>query len=447
MKKIVLSLFLAFTLGSFFVLAQPTPFHENPKYGADSTARMDCANNLSTMSEFMKIKLMDFALTSWQMVFEECPASSKNIYIYGIQIYRDRVSKEKDAGLKAVKLDSLLLIYDTRIEHFGQEGLVIGRKGLDLLRYDKSQVETVYAYLKRSMELNKVNTEEAVIVTLMQTCNALFKAGRLEGSELINNYLATTDILALRIKNGKRKERARMALTNVEAIFANSGAADCEALISIFTPKLNATPEDLELLKKITGLLTDQKCGDSELFANASENLYKLEPSSKAAYNLARLFFQKEDWEKTISYYEEAIAGGAEDENLAKYHYELGLIKFSKYEQFQEAREHARSAIEISPAWGAPYILIGNLYAASNRICGENEFEKTTVFWVAVDKFQQAKSADPELSGEATELIQKYSQYFPNVEDAFFYGHEEGQPYTVRCWINESTTVKTRRIP
>jgi tetratricopeptide (TPR) repeat protein len=445
MKKIVFSLFLFFALGTFIALSQPIPFHENPKYGADSTSRMKCANNLSTMSEFMKIKLMDFALASWQEVFTECPASSKNIYIYGIQIYRDRVSKETDPALKAVKLDSLMMIYDKRIEHFGQEGHVIGRKGLDLLRYDQSQVETVYSYLMRSMEINKVSTEEAVIVTLMQTCNALFKAGRIDGKELIDNYLATTDILAVRMKNAKYRKRAETALSNVEAIFAQSGAADCEALVSIFTPKYNATPDDLEFLKKIIDLLSNQRCEDSELFANASESLYQLEPSSKAAYNLAKLFFQREDWEKSVSYYEEAIGRGAEDEDLPKYNYELGLIKYSKYDNLQEAREHARAAIAQSPDWGAPYILIGNLYASSNRICGENDFEKTTVFWAAVDKFQKAKSVDPEVSDEATELIQKYSQYFPNVEDAFFYGHEEGHPYTVGCWINESTTVRTRR--
>ena len=120
---------------------------------------------------------------------------------------------------------------------------------------------------------------------------------------------------------------------------------------------------------------------------------------------------------------------------------------FSKFNNLDGARSQALNAIEKMPSWGAPYILIGNLYASSSNVCGDNEFEKTTVFWAAVDKFQQAISVDPEVNGEGTELVQKYSRYFPNVEDAFFNGLEEGQNYNVGCWINENTTVRTRRIP
>jgi tetratricopeptide (TPR) repeat protein len=445
MNKIASLIVLALTMGSFVSFAQRQQIYENPKYGADSASRMKCANSLSTMSEFMKIDLFDFALASWKEVFHECPASSKNIYLYGVKIYRERVEKEKDPALKALKLDSLMLIYDRRIEYFGQEGMVIGRKGLDLLRYDRTKVEAAYGYLKKSMEVNKVNTEEAVIVTLMQTSNALFKAGRIEGRELIDNYLATTDILAVRLKSGKNKQRAETALSNVEAIFANSGAADCDALVEIFTPKFEQTPEDLAFLKKITSLLTDQRCEDTELFARASENMYRLEPSSAAAYNLAKLFFKKEEWDKAVSYYKESIENASDAAEIANYHYELGLIMFTKYDDFQQARSHALSAISQTPDWGKPYILIGNLYASSSNICGENEFEKTTVFWAAVDKFVKARTVDSEVQQEASELIEKYSQYFPNVEDAFFYGFEDGQAYTVGCWINENTQVRTRK--
>ena len=150
MKKIILFTLFTFILGVYITLAQPAAIEDNPKYGPDSTSRMNCANNLSTMSEFMKIDLLDHAFPSWQIVFNECPASSKNIYLYGVKIYRARVAKQQDPAQKAFALDTLMLIYDRRIEHFGQEALVIGRKGLDLLRYDNSQVQRAYEYLKGS---------------------------------------------------------------------------------------------------------------------------------------------------------------------------------------------------------------------------------------------------------------------------------------------------------
>ena len=445
MKKIILFTLFVVNLGLYNTWAQPANIQDNPKYGADSASRMDCANNLSTMSEFMKIDLLDHAYPSWYMVFNDCPASSKNIYLYGIKIYRKRVSEQKDPAKKASALDTLMLIYDRRIEHFGQDALVLGRKGLDLLRYDNSQVQRAYEYLKESANLGKGKTEDAVLLALMQTSNVLFKQDQMDGRELIDNYLYSTDILNARMKTASNVSRAETCMKNIEAIFANSGAADCETLVEIFTPKFEETPEDLEFLKKLTSLLADQDCEETELFASASENLYKIEPSSQAAYNLAKLFYKNEDYDKSIGYYQEAINGDADAEQKAQYHYELGLILFSKYDDLANARSNARKAIENKPGWGDPYILIGNLYASSSDNCGENDFEKTTVFWAAVDKFQQAKSVDPECGSEANELIAKYKAYFPNVEDAFFYSFEAGKEYTVGCWINERTTVRTRQ--
>lgn len=444
MKKIiVLTLFLA-TLGIHAAWSQPD-IEDNPKYGPDSASRMNCANNLSTMSEFMKINLLDHAFPSWKIVFNDCPASSKNIYLYGVKIYRQRISDLQDPVLKANALDTLMLIYDRRIEHFGQKAMVLGRKGLDLLRYDNSQVHRAYDYLKESADLGKGKTEDAVLMALMQTSSMLFKDNQLDGRVLIDNYIFSTDILNARLKEGKHQDWAETAMQNIETIFANSGAAECKTLVEIFTPRFEESPQDPDFLKRLTVLLSGQGCEDTELFASASENLYKIEPSSQAAYNLAKLFFKNEEFDKSVEYYQKAINGDALPEDQAEYNYELGLILFSKYDDLSNARLHARQAIQKKPGWGAPYILIGNLYASSSDNCGDNDFEKTTVFWAAVDKFQQAKSADPSVTSEANELITKYSAYFPNVEDAFFYGFENGQAYTVGCWINENTTVRTRQ--
>lgn len=447
MKRLLLLAILITGLGSLSLFAQLPNIDENPSYGPDSASRMECANNLSTMSEFMKIHLYNYALPSWQRVFDNCPASSKNIYIYGVRIYRDRIENARDETARASALDTLMLIYDKRIENFGQEGLTLGRKGLDLLKYDRTKVTECYEMLKKSVELAKVSSEPAVIVTLMQLSNALFQNGTIEGRELIDNYLVTTAHLERRIKAGAGADQAGKALENVETIFAGSGAADCPTLVGIFTPKFENNPEDLDFLKKLTTLLADQHCEDTELFAKSSENLYKLEPSAQAAYNLAKLFFRKEDMEKTVAYYEEAIAGQADAVIKAKYQYELGLIQFSKYDALAEARNLARQAISNNPNWGEPYILIGNLYASSSSRCGENDFEKTTIFWAAVDQFAKAKAVDPNVSQQANELISRYSTYFPNVEDAFFYGYADGQDFTVGCWINEKTRVRTRQKP
>jgi tetratricopeptide (TPR) repeat protein len=444
MKKIAF-IFLLFSFSGFSVILgqNGADIYNNPNYGPDSAARMNCANHLSTMSEFMKINLSSYALSSWKAVFDECPASSKNIYLYGVKIYRDLWSDEQDEERKKQLVDTLIMIYDRRIENFGQKGLVLGRKGIDLLRYRQESIEEAYGYLGESVQISKNNTEDAVLVTFMQTTNALFKMGKIEAQDVIDNYLVSTDILEAKLKK-ESNERAETALSNVEAIFSESGAASCDDLVNIFTPKYEETPEDTEFLKKITALLTKQRCESTDLFAVASEALYNLEPSSEAAYNLAKLFLVRKEYEKSAAYYQEAINLEKDPATKANLHYELALIEFTKFDQYSKSRSNALEAIKLKSGWGAPYILIGNIYAASSKACGENEFEQSAVFWVVVDKFIKARSVDESIAEEANELINKYSQYFPNVEDAFFYGFQDGQEYSVGCWINETTTVRTR---
>jgi tetratricopeptide (TPR) repeat protein len=446
-KKIVAFYILSLLLASYSSLfaQNPADIYLNPKYGPDSASRQKCANDLSTMSEFMKIDLLDYAHPSWLAVFKECPAASKNIYLHGVKIYRYKLDKETDPVRKKELLDTLMLIYDKRIENFGQEGLVLGLKGRDLLKYDPTSVEEVHKILGRSVQLAKNNSEESVVLTYMQTTVAMFKAQKITTQEVIDNYLLSTEILDNIIKTGTEPEKAQIAMANVEARFAESGAASCDDLIKIFTPNFNADPGNVDLLKKITSLLNNRGCEGSDLFADASEKLYTLEPSAKAAFNLSKLFIKREAYEKSLDYYQKAIDAAESPEDKAQYCYQKAVLLLNRFEKYAESRNYALQAIALRGNWGDPYILIGNAYAASTKVCGENDFEKTTVYWVAVDKFLKAKSVDESVKDNANELINRYSQYFPNVEEAFFNGYQEGQQYTVGCWINETTTVRTRK--
>jgi tetratricopeptide (TPR) repeat protein len=443
MKKIILLCGLL-TFGIYSFNAQTgVNIYLDPKYGPDSLSRMECANNLSTMSEFMKINLYDYALPSWREVFAKCPASSRNIYLYGVRIYKEKIEKENDPALQQKYIDTLMLVYDKRIENFGQEGLVLGKKGMDLLKYRNNAISEVHGYLEKSVKLTGKSAEDAVLVTYIQTSVVLYKSGKIQGQEVIDNYLVIADILNQKIAAGE-KDQSETALMNVESIFSESGAGSCTDLINIFTPRYNQNTGDIELLKKITSLLEKRGCENSELFAGASENLYIQEPSARAAYNLARLFIKREEFQKANEYYKKAVELADNNDDKANYLYQLALLEYSKFDQYASARTHASEAATLKAGWGDPYILIGNLYASSSKICNENELQQSSVFWAAVDQYIKAKSVDPSKTNEANELIGRYSQYFPNVEDAFFYGFQEGQEYTVGCWINEKTRVRTR---
>jgi tetratricopeptide (TPR) repeat protein len=113
---------------------------------------------------------------------------------------------------------------------------------------------------------------------------------------------------------------------------------------------------------------------------------------------------------------------------------------------YKKARTLARKALEVRPNWGNPYILIGQAYVASRETAFSDPFDRSTVFWAAVDQFIKAKNKDPEAKSKANGLINQYSKYFPNNEVVFFHTLKEGDSYKVGGWINENTTVRSSKL-
>ncbi|RLD64084.1 MAG: hypothetical protein DRJ01_01890 [Bacteroidetes bacterium] len=445
MKTTVIKLSLVFILFVFInnAFSQQRPY-QNPKFGKDSASRVECAKNISLYTEFYKQKNYNDALNPWRYVFNNAPKASKNTYIKGAIMYKCLIRNEKNLELKNKYIDTLMMIYDQRIEHFNQKGSVLGRKGVDLYNLSKDREEEAYKYLLESLTIRKEKTDPIAINSLMQATYYLFKKGTIAKEDVINNYTKSIDALNYAIKNQKKPkkiEKAKTIMGNCEGLFSDSGAADCDALISLFTPKFNEAPEDVELLKKITKLLDKTECNNCKLFEETSVNLYKLEPSAQAAYNLSKLFLKKEKFSKATHYYKEAISLEEDSIVKARYYYELGILTNSQGNH-ELARTYAYNAIKFNPKDGNPYILIGKAYATDSKNIGEDEFAHKAVYWSAVDKFIKAKKIDTSLVDQANELIKTYSQYFPDKESAFFHEVQEGNTYTVEGWINEKTIAR-----
>jgi len=120
------------------------------------------------------------------------------------------------------------------------------------------------------------------------------------------------------------------------------------------------------------------------------------------------------------------------------------LLYYNNLNNYVKSRQCARNALAIDPNYAKAYLLIGRVYAAGARGCGETSFEKKSVNWLIVDQFVKAKSvtSDPEIIQEANELIGRYSGGFPTQEEGFWDNISEGQTVTIGCWVNESTTVR-----
>lgn len=405
--------------------------------------------------QFYKQKDYKSAMAPWRLIYSKYPKSSLNIYIHGANMYEDKINATEDWTTKDQYIDSLMRVYDRRIKYFDQKGFVLGRKATDYLKYklanenlNDDELKTIlkkgYSELEEAIQLEKNETEVAVMVVFMQATKRLFIMGELPKESVAKNYEIASVILDANLGKEPDSEKYLAAKGLVDQLFQTSGAADCEALIALYEPKFDEVAQDIDGLKKMLRVLDKQDCTESELFARASEKLYSLEPSAEAAFNMARLFVKRDEFNRAKEYYQNAIASETDKELLAKYYYELGIFTFVKENAFQKARDYARKALENNPSSGRTLILIGDIYAQYSKHYGESDFDHQSMYWLAVDYYERAKRVDPDSFAAANAKINTYKVYFPDKETLFFQGYQDGQTYSIGSWINESTKVRAK---
>ena len=104
------------------VLIITTPAKAQNNYGSDS---VNCVKNMSLYMEYYKHKNYAEAIQSWRKVKDICPQAHKSIYIDGAKMYRYFITQEKDSTKQQLLIDTLLGIYDSRIENYGQKRICI----------------------------------------------------------------------------------------------------------------------------------------------------------------------------------------------------------------------------------------------------------------------------------------------------------------------------------
>lgn len=391
-------------------------------------------------------------ITSWRNIFLNYPNFKQSTYLDGVKIMINAfIIPTKDEALKDKYIDTLIMIYDRRAEYFpntpkgkSQVGNIMGRKGLDLMTYAPDRYEEIYQALKQAIDLDGNNSNYAFVNSYFNSVINMVKNQKLEETVILDEYGRLMDIVDDNIRkyteteNEKQLNNFNSAKNNLD--IAVQPYANCEDLIRIYQPKFDANPNDVELLKKIAEILEKRNCDDFPLYLAVAVNLYKIDPSPESAYLIGKKYIAEKEYNKAIPYLTEAIKCENVEWIHNSYKYLAQIMLINK--NYEKGREYARKAYNLDKSDGEPFIIIGNLYAASAKECGEGDFYSKTAYWAAVDQFQKAKAIDPSMTTKANECIAAYSQYFPTIESIFFNGFEEGQDYTVECWINETTKVR-----
>lgn len=448
MKKFIL-VAAAILLGAGSMSAQKG-IDDGSKYGKGEDS-IRCITNISLYVPYAKSQNYKDAYEFWKIVYDECPASSRDLYLYGARIIGWKITQEKDAVKQKELLNKLMEVYDKRAKYFGNdprypEAWILGRKGLDYATYaiHDPLKKPAYEWLKQSMEGRNEYTELGVAQYFINLSFMSYQKDPAFRDQYIQDYMFASKVLeAMAATDTKNGAKIAEVKSNMDVMFAQSGAADCATLQNIYAAKVEENKDNLAWLKEALGLMRKVRCQEIDAYFAASNYAHKIEPTAESAAGLAQQSIKDKDYNAALKYLDEAISMENENEAKADFYFAASQV-LNQLNQYSKARQYALAAADLKPNFGQPYILIASMYAKSaSSIYPNDRVLQQVVYYAAVDKLEKARQVDPSVAGDANRMIGSYRAHFPKNEDIFMHGDlEKGKQFTIGGWIQERTTIR-----
>lgn len=433
-----------------------------------------CRQDLSIFAESAKVKNFKAAYEPWMRVRKDCPTINVAIYSYGERILKDFIENGTPEEQQTSKTD-LIKLYDEWVQNFPKKGLqsvvgdIISKKAQALLDYELADLKVIYDTFDQAYQQDAASfTNPKFLYNYFKTLYDRYKAGDAEVTMelLFNKYEEISEKfefegteLAKKLDVILKKEEAGEALSsrdsrnkriynvnsnaigtflsNLDAIIAIE--ATCENLIPLYQRNFEANKTDAIWIKRAASRMDSKDCSDDPLFVTLVEALHTLEPSADSAYYLGLLNDKSGNADEALKYYEESIALETDDYKKAKILLKIAN-KFKTAGRFASARSYANKALGFQPSLGRAYLLIANMYADSANQCGDSQFNKRAVYWLAADMAKKAGQVDASLKKVASQTTESYMGRAPSKTDIFTEGNA-GAVIKFDCWINRSVTV------
>ncbi len=434
----------------------------------------ECLEQLSIFAESAKIKNYQAAYEPWKTVLDNCPTLSLATYQYGEIILKDFIKKSESEEDKSKYLNDLLSLYDQWAENFPERkgvrqiGKIYSSKGQAMLDNGIKDKELIYDTFDYAFKNDPVSfTNPKSLAYYFQTGYDLYKVGsKINLETLFEKYEELTEKFELLKTNISKnidiilkKEESGTALTSKEVrnkrIYdTNSNAvsaylqlidqliakeATCDILIPLYTKNFEENKNNPLWIRRAAGRLDGKDCSDDPLFVTLVEQLHSLEPSADSAYYLGILNDKQGNSEDALKYYQESVSLQTDNYKKANILYKIA-VKFKNAGRRVSARNYAEQALSYQPSLGRAYLLIANMYADSANGCGDTQFNKRAVFWLAAQTAVKAGRVDASLKKLSDRTAAAFNGRAPSKTDIFTEGNQ-GTSITFSCWIGRSIKV------
>jgi tetratricopeptide (TPR) repeat protein len=449
-KQIILLTNLFLFLGLFAINAQDAQQQCNIKY------------NLFK-GDYQSKKYED-AYPNWMHLMDNCQKLSINVYKLGDKLAQVRF---KNAENKTEAAALVKRVYLQRLENFPnidpakahsnyatfliKNKLASNQEVFEILQLAYSidptrmSVRNIYRYFQGITDTYKDTNPQKVFDTYDDVLESV--------GEKLADY--AKKLKALNDKTEAGQDLDKIETKNLRAYTINSKAlgqvesgldkiiivlSTCDRLIPLYERDFEENKTNSKWLRRAVSRMFNKECTDDPLFEKLAIAYADASPSADAYSFVAGVLAKKGD--NSGAQEMRLKAFDLETDPLKKANFKLKFAQAAKKRgQKSKARQLAREAIALNPNMGRAYLFIASLYASSVNACGTNEFEKRMTYVAAYNKAVRASNVDPSISTVARKFTRNYKANFPSKKVIFTEGVNEGTPFKVKCWINESVKI------
>jgi len=420
---------------------------------------------LSIMSEYAKAKNYEAAYKPFMELRQRNPKYNRAIFTHGEDILKYKI--ENSSGTEKVAfINDLVKMWGERTEHFPaftekgkyaamacqlmyEHREALGKTNLELYecfdaayKTDKATFthpQSLYTYFSLMVDLYDEKAKPAEDLfnkydDIVEKIEEEVKNSSEKLNELIQKQEAGT---ALTTRDEQYKAYYESSLSNYDLISAGidqklGERANCENLVPLYEKGYEQNKTNALWLQRAAGKMSEKECTDSPLYFKIVNAYHELSPSASSAYFLGRLKDKENKPNEAIEFYEQSISLETDNFKKAQLYYKIASTLKSKG-RFGQARTYYRNALKTNPSDVKPYLRIAEMYANSANDCGDSQFNKRAVYWLAAEEARKA-------GGAGAAHVERYMALAPSKSDIFS-ATNEGQTINIGCWIGGSVKV------
>lgn len=449
-------LFSATLLATSLIGYAQTGVETNTPFGSGQDS-IKCRENISLFTSYAKEGNFKEARAYWQSAYKECPASTKNIYIYGVRILNWELQNATDSAKKEELLKELLEVYDTRAKYFGNDpkygvDWIVSSKITDYLNWvpkEKIDYNMIYSWTKPIVDqMGEGADPKAVYFSVFSSLNKAIGNADWH-QQYIKDYMSGNDLMEKAVEKAEQEgdavqlEYLRGLKGQLDGLFAQSGLADCNTLVKIYGKDLEANKSNVSYLQAMLDMFRNADCEKDPIYFQASKYLFAIKPTAPAALGLAKEAMNNNRNTEAMNYLEQAISLTSDKNIKASCYYTMAVLQMNA-RNYSQARQFCNKAMAENPSMGSPLILIAKMYAATaSSIFPGDAIRQRCVYYLVIDKLERARSIDSKVASEAGQLIATYRRSLPSSTDIFMHPElESGKSFYVGGWIGESTVIR-----